>query len=656
MPEHGFTLILSGDVDTHVDELGQAGGGDTAFDTLDGMPCAHFHREAPSLAEAVASAISAVEVIPGLRVLRIESGELVTISEIAARLGRTTDSVRHLIARRRGPAGFPPATSRRRGRSRLWRWPEVAAWAGAGDEQAQETARTLAALNAALERPGAGTAPIPEPAAPVAEFVGPMAHASARPEPSPAGPAPDPRSRTRGIRALRIAAVALAAGIVTCTSAALVLSSSRSASFTFQAQHLQAAWTEDVALGVPQSRIAPLRAELASQGPHASWWSPAWWSADAQALLDRLQRQTFAAFAAAVQEQRARAQAVLAAWQEEVSEAAPYIPAASLAAAQLWPTQLGSATTPVAVAALVRRWQSQLDATRTTVAQARLDAEVAAAGGPSGLIAQAAKLVPEAAYYNLDSGDVPTLEAQLQTELSSGAATTTTTDQLYAALNQLDELLSLNSQISVELRPIFLLALQAAAEGIPGADILLGEYNAASAAFQTDRTYTQISDLQAQLTGLQAALTGELAADQCGHDVGSGKVITVSITLEELVEYDNGCEVNATPITAGRPEAPTLTGTFSILTINSPFQFISPWPPSSDLWYPPTWVSYADMWADGGYFLHDAPWESPDAFGPGSEFITYNDTASRGCIQVPTPAMAWLFHWATLGTPVIITP
>lgn len=86
-----------------------------------------------------------------MHVLRVEPDALVTMSEIADRLGRSRESVRLLVAGVRGAGDFPPPISHLRTRNRLWRWSEVAAWAGVlTDEQSAEAA-LLAAVNAALE-------------------------------------------------------------------------------------------------------------------------------------------------------------------------------------------------------------------------------------------------------------------------------------------------------------------------------------------------------------------------------------------------------------------------------------------------------------------------------------------------------------------------
>jgi hypothetical protein len=151
--EHNFTLIIEGDVEAKMDELFEAGCDDATFGSVDGVHYGEFDREAASFAEALASAIAAVESVEGLRVRRIEPEDLVTAAEIATRLRRSRESVRLLIAGRRRRAGdvFPAPISHARQRNRLWRWSEVARWAGEISESEMAHARVVAATNAALE-------------------------------------------------------------------------------------------------------------------------------------------------------------------------------------------------------------------------------------------------------------------------------------------------------------------------------------------------------------------------------------------------------------------------------------------------------------------------------------------------------------------------
>ena len=462
------------------------------------------------------------------------------------------------------------------------------------------------------------------------------------------------------MRAVRFAAVILAGCLIAALAGMAVVGSDRRTSFTAEASSLRATWSHDVAVGVPASSIAPLRTRLEKQQPRGDGWSLAWWTTDGQGLLATLTRATDAAYAAAMKVQIERAELVLFDWQLEVGQQGTLMTATEASAGQSWPAELSAATTPDQVAHLVAGWQEQLDTARTDVLDAQQQAviqdDVARSGGPAGLISQASGAIRVAGQDNLDPGDVPQLLAQLQSEESSGEDPSATSGLLYTALYQLTQLISVNDQLNGELRPLLLLADQAAAEGTPDSAAELSQYQTLDQSYLAGTTYDELSSLQSQEAGLKAAIDSDLASDQCGHQVGggSGKVIYVSISLEEAVFYDNGCVVNATPVTTGRPGFPTLTGSFHVFYKQSPFEFISPWPPGSPGYYYPTWVDYAMEYEDGGYFLHDAYWENQNDFGPGSQYEVEADNASHGCIHIPNTLMPWLYSWTPLGTQVIV--
>jgi hypothetical protein len=165
MPVFEFTLVISGEVEDEekINALFAAGCADATFGEVDGIGYGEFHREAASFPAAVVSAVEAVETVPGLRVLRVEPDDLVSASEIAARLERTRESVRLLISGERGPGNFPAPVSHLRTRHRLWRWSEVAVWSQRATPAVAAHAQALAALNAALDlRNRSATLPIEE--------------------------------------------------------------------------------------------------------------------------------------------------------------------------------------------------------------------------------------------------------------------------------------------------------------------------------------------------------------------------------------------------------------------------------------------------------------------------------------------------------------
>jgi len=153
MPEYSFTVVIDGAVDARLDDLFEAGCDDATFGVVDGTHYADFDRTAPTFGQAVASALRAIESVPGLQVVRIEPDDLVTAADIAERMGRTRESVRLLIAGERGSGGFPAPVSHLRARNRLWRWSDVAHWAGL-DTTSLDDARLVRAINAALELRG----------------------------------------------------------------------------------------------------------------------------------------------------------------------------------------------------------------------------------------------------------------------------------------------------------------------------------------------------------------------------------------------------------------------------------------------------------------------------------------------------------------------
>jgi hypothetical protein len=281
-----------------------------------------------------------------------------------------------------------------------------------------------------------------------------------------------------------------------------------------------------------------------------------------------------------------------------------------------------------------------------------LNAEVAAYGGLSGLLAQADAMVATARRDNLDSGSVPTLTAGLRDQLHSGADASTAVRALLTAMQTLHTLIALNNNVGAGLRPLMLLVDQAAAEPTANGQAFLAQYNDIKQQLRDAINGEQLSAVGQRMATLQTTVQSELTAGQCGHNVGAGKVITVNLTLQEMIFYQDGCEVNASPTTTGRQYLRTPTGTFHIFRKASPFTMVSPWPYGSPFWYPTGTVTWVMEFASGGYFIHDAYWEPSSAYGPGSED---GGSASHGCIHILTPVMQWAYQWTPMGTPVLIT-
>jgi hypothetical protein len=157
---HQFTLIVEGadlQDEASADALFEAGCDDATIGRVGATQYLDFDREAASFADAVFDATRAVEgALPGARVVHLEPDDLVTMSEIAERTGRTRESVRLLVSGDRGPGGFPAPATHFRSRQRMWRWQEVAAWfveeLGEAELRAGDgkTAAFIVAFNAGL--------------------------------------------------------------------------------------------------------------------------------------------------------------------------------------------------------------------------------------------------------------------------------------------------------------------------------------------------------------------------------------------------------------------------------------------------------------------------------------------------------------------------
>jgi lipoprotein-anchoring transpeptidase ErfK/SrfK len=418
------------------------------------------------------------------------------------------------------------------------------------------------------------------------------------------------------------------------------------------AAQLEATWRADEAKGIPAQVFAPWAAQVAAW---QSRWvlAPAWLWSNGQGEIDDLKQQTDALYTKTVNADRAAATKGLDALQSLLSANGPWITVKDTAAASNFKATLATADTPKSLSQLSAAIASTITAVNDEVnkSQASLNADIADRGGAAGVLAAATKDLATARADALDVGNVPALLAGAQA-LGVGDKPTQAVVLLDQALPQLEARIQVNNQLSTSLKNQEWNVDAALAESTPNAASLQTQYNAAMAAFKAAATDTDLTAVSGQVTTLQNAVTAELNANTCGHNVGSGKVITISLSLQEAVFYQDGCVAQATPVTTGRPALPTPAGTFHVFYKTTPFEMISPWPVGSPYYYDPTWVKWVMEFNGGGYFLHDAYWEPTSDFGPGGE-----DTggASHGCVHIPTSTMQWAYSWTPVGTPVIIS-
>ncbi|MEV8610316.1 hypothetical protein AB0383_20715 [Amycolatopsis sp. NPDC051373] len=125
--QYEFTLIVDRDAsdEPYADTLFELGEGDYAPEGGPEGNFVHAFQEADSLTGAIVAAIHLVEKTD-VQVMGVQSEDLVTLKDIADRTGRSHESVRLLAAGKRGPGGFPAASSV--GSQGFYSWTQVSQW------------------------------------------------------------------------------------------------------------------------------------------------------------------------------------------------------------------------------------------------------------------------------------------------------------------------------------------------------------------------------------------------------------------------------------------------------------------------------------------------------------------------------------------------
>ncbi|MFM7845677.1 MAG: helix-turn-helix transcriptional regulator, partial [Planctomycetota bacterium] len=156
--EYEFSLVLFGitpDSTGVEDALFEAGCDDATLAFRSGRPILTFSRSGNSIKDAIVSAINDVRKAGiGADVLRVDVCHLVTISEIARRIGRTRQVVHQYMRGQRGPGGFPGPVCEIGNGIMAWHWCEVAYWLWENDmikEDLLRDAREVEAINSILE-------------------------------------------------------------------------------------------------------------------------------------------------------------------------------------------------------------------------------------------------------------------------------------------------------------------------------------------------------------------------------------------------------------------------------------------------------------------------------------------------------------------------
>lgn len=112
--------------------------------------------------------------------------------------------------------------------------------------------------------------------------------------------------------------------------------------------------------------------------------------------------------------------------------------------------------------------------------------------------------------------------------------------------------------------------------------------------------------------------------------------IQIDTTRQRLIAWEGNAPVYAVIVSTGKPSTPTPTGVFAIQSMHRTARM-----QGADYDIPD--VPFT-MYYSGNYGIHGAYWHH-----------RFGTPISHGCTNVAVDHAEWLFNWASVGTPVIVT-
>lgn len=119
------------------------------------------------------------------------------------------------------------------------------------------------------------------------------------------------------------------------------------------------------------------------------------------------------------------------------------------------------------------------------------------------------------------------------------------------------------------------------------------------------------------------------------QELNDGRWIDVNLSEQRIYAYEGDVLVNSFMVSTGVYDTPTVTGEFNIY-VKVPMQDMS----------------------GPGYYLPNVPWVMffYDEYGFHGTYWhdNFGTPMSRGCVNLRTEDAEWLYHWASVGTPVVV--
>jgi lipoprotein-anchoring transpeptidase ErfK/SrfK len=143
--------------------------------------------------------------------------------------------------------------------------------------------------------------------------------------------------------------------------------------------------------------------------------------------------------------------------------------------------------------------------------------------------------------------------------------------------------------------------------------------------------------------GLQITLPTERRAFKTIQATPAAKWLEVDLTNKRMYAYQQTDLVKTFLVSAGAPATPTVVGTFAIYSKYAR-QTMSGANADGSHYVQPNvpWINY--FYRD--YAIHGNYWRPNSYFG--------NINSSHGCVGVTPGDGAWVFNWASVGTPVVV--
>jgi lipoprotein-anchoring transpeptidase ErfK/SrfK len=160
---------------------------------------------------------------------------------------------------------------------------------------------------------------------------------------------------------------------------------------------------------------------------------------------------------------------------------------------------------------------------------------------------------------------------------------------------------------------------------------------------QKDKTASDVAKALVDGKGVKSDLEIKYAAAQTVEVQPYDKWFVADVTTKHMYAYEGTNLVKTFLVSAGAPATPTVLGKYAIYT-KYRSQDMSGNNADGSRYFQPA-VPYVNYFY-GGYAIHGNYWRPESWFG--------NINSSHGCIGVNVADGAWIYDWASIGTPVIV--